>query len=256
MSVVAPKLEFTGERIVPGQTAEVLFRQHEVRYAFAAQYVKAKDVLDVACGSGIGTSFLHDIGARSVLGLDIDAGAIAFARETFPRCQFAESDATDMCLRDSSVDVVVSFETLEHLKDQSKFLAECRRVLRPGGVLICSTPNRALSCWGKPNPYHYGELSTAEFSDRLASAFSEVKLYAQGRRIYPFFVARKVILTILERLKVTKLPLSRIFRRKLTSDIKRTEFNASSNDLDDEIQPYCPQLLIQPTFLIGVGRKP
>src|SRR6267143_674405 len=110
LGAAVPDLEFTGERIVPGKTGEALFREHEERYVFAGQHVSGKDVLDVACGTGVGTSFLRGAGARRVWGLDIDPDAIAFAKARYGDCEFAESDATDLCLPDSSIDVVVSFE--------------------------------------------------------------------------------------------------------------------------------------------------
>jgi predicted RNA methylase len=100
------EFEFTGERIVPGRTAEHLFREHEERYAFAAQYVKGKDVLDVACGTGVGSWFLRRAGARKVWGLDIDPQAVAFAKARYADVSFAQCDATELCLPDRSIDVV------------------------------------------------------------------------------------------------------------------------------------------------------
>lgn len=251
-----PELEFTGERIVPGETAEVLFRQHEERYVFAAQYVFGKDVLDIACGTGVGTSYLREVGARRVWGLDIDRDAVAFARARYANCEFAQSDATDMCLPDSSVDVVVSFETLEHLKDHRKFMMECRRVLKPGAVLICSTPNQTVSRWGKANPYHLRELTTSEFSQLLVSMFSEVQLYGQECKIYPLYIGRKVLLRVLDRLNITD-PVTRLLSpKKPETAIRRTEFSGKPNNLNGEIQPHHATLLIQPTFVIGVGRNP
>ena len=91
----AVDLEFTGERIVPGKTAEALFRHHEERYIFAGQYVRGKDVLDIACGTGVGASFLRGAGAHRVWGLDIDPDAISFAKARYAECEFAQSDATD-----------------------------------------------------------------------------------------------------------------------------------------------------------------
>src|SRR5271169_2569473 len=139
---LVPDLEHTGERLVPGKTGEALFREHEARYIFAARFVKGMRVLDVACGSGIGTQCLLQAGAHSCIGLDIDRAATDYARTRYKDCIFIRCDATSLCIADASVDVVVSFETIEHVKEQKAFLLECRRVLRPGGTLVCSTPNR------------------------------------------------------------------------------------------------------------------
>jgi O-antigen biosynthesis protein len=248
----ATALKFTGERIVPGETAEILFRQHEERYVFAAQYVVGRKVLDVACGTGVGTSFLRAVGAHKVWGLDIDSSTIVFARSRYIDCDFAQGDATDMFLPDCSVDVVVSFETLEHLKDQQKFLLECNRVLRPRGILLCSTPNESLSRWGKENPFHFRELTIAEFHDLLASIFVDVELYAQRCRIYPLYVFRKLLLGVLDKLHLTGLVNRLLLRNPTTTAMGRMEFTSSSKS---GIMPHRPRLFFEPTYVVGVARK-
>jgi SAM-dependent methyltransferase len=253
--VTAQTLSVTGERIVPGEVAEELFRDHEVRYVFAASFVKGQRVLDVACGTGIGTHYLIQAGARSCLGLDIDPGAAAYAKATYQDCAFAQCDGTSLCLADASVDAVVSFETIEHVKDQTAFLLECRRVLTPGGVLICSTPNRTLSCWGATNPFHFRELTVKEFADLLRPMFSHVQLYAQKNRIYALYVGRRVLVALLDKLQLTK-PIRRLLRRNPATLITKSEFSRNLNDLDGEIQPWRPPLLYEPTFVIAVARKP
>jgi ubiquinone/menaquinone biosynthesis C-methylase UbiE len=252
---VAPTLPFTGERIVPGMVGAQLFREHEVRYVFAGKFVKDKRVLDVACGSGIGTDYLLKAGARSCLGLDIDRGAIEYARAVYKGCDFVQCDAASLCLLDGTVDAVVSFETIEHVKDQTKFLLECRRVLRPGGILVCSTPNRTLYRWEEDNPFHFQELTVAEFSELLKTVFAEVQLYAQGNRTYPLYVARKVLLSLLKKLEVDE-PVKRFLRGKPAPEVPKTEFGTNSSYLDGEIVPYRSALLIQPAYVISVGRKP
>jgi SAM-dependent methyltransferase len=248
----ATALKFTGERIVPGETAEILFRQHEERYVFAAQYVVGKDVLDVACGTGVGTSFLHRMGARKVWGLDIDSNAVAFARSRYVDCDFAQGDATDIFLPDCSVDVVVSFETLEHLRNQQKFLLECHRVLRTRGILICSTPNERLSRWGKENPFHFRELTIVEFNDLLASIFVDVQLYAQRSRIYPLYVLRKLLLGLLDKLHLIGLVNRVLPRSPSVTAMGRMEFTNSS---ESGIKPHRPGLFEEPTYVVGVACK-
>jgi ubiquinone/menaquinone biosynthesis C-methylase UbiE len=254
VAAATPELEFTGERIVPGKTAEALFREHEERYIFAGQYVSGKDVLDVACGTGVGSSFLRGAGARRVWGLDIDLDAIAFAKARYGDCEFAESDATDLCLPDSSVDVVVSFETLEHLKDQQKFLMECRRVLRPGGMLICSTPNLGISRWWTSNPFHVREFYPMEFKELVASVFPSVELFGHRNRAYLSYVPRKIILRALERLGLRDT-VERILARKSAKESFRTGFVNDASRLRESIFPYRRTFLNQPTFLIAVARS-
>lgn len=252
---VAPTLPFTGERIVPGMAAEQLFREHEARYVFAGKFVKNKRVLDVACGSGLGTDYLLKAGAQSCLGLDIDNEAIEYARAVYKDCNFVQCDATSLCLLDGTVDAVVSFETIEHVKNQASFLLECRRVLRPGGILVCSTPNRTLSRWGEDNPFHFQELTVAEFSELLKTVFTEVQLYAQRNKTYPLYVARKVLLSLFSKLHLNE-PVKRFLRGRRAPALLKTEFDANSNYLDAEIVPYRSAPLIQPTYVISVGRKP
>lgn len=256
VSIVAtmlPDLKFTGERIVPGKTAEALFREHEERYVFAGQYVSGKDVVDVACGSGIGTAFMRAAGARSVSGLDIDKDAIAFAKARYPECEFVQSDATALCLPDTSVDIVVSFETLEHLPDHIKFLEECRRVLRPKGMLICSTPNRAISRWSAENPFHVREFHPSEFREVLESVFSFVELFGQRDRAYLPYVAKKTLRRILDRSKFGGR-VERLLVRKAEMEPFRAKFVDDGAILRKNISVYRRGFLRQPMFLLAVAR--
>jgi 2-polyprenyl-3-methyl-5-hydroxy-6-metoxy-1,4-benzoquinol methylase len=248
------KLEFTGERIVPGKTAEQLFREHEERYLFARQYVAGKDVLDVACGTGVGTTFLRRAGARRVWGLDIDPDAIAFAKARYGDCEFAQSDATDLCLADSSMDVVVSFETLEHLSDQRKFLMECWRVLRPGGMFICSTPNTTIYRWYGMNPYHARELTTREFVRLLGEQFGSLALFSQGERIYLLYVLRLVLSRSLDRLKL-KGQIKKLLGMNVPPRPLREEFSENGLSPMHDIRPYKAAWLRQSMYLIATCRK-
>lgn len=251
---VLPNLEHTGERLVPGKTNETLFREHEARYIFASRFVKGMRVLDVACGSGMGTQYLLQAGAHSCIGADIDRAATDYAKARFKDCRFIRCDATSLCIADASVDVVVSFETIEHMKEPRTFLLECRRVLKPGGTLVCSTPNRALSRWGKTNPFHFQEFSIVEFSGLLDEIFKEVQLYAQSNELYLQHVGRKVLLRLLEGLHLTE-PVRRLVRRKPAAVTSRTEFVGTCDELDSEIQPHRASLVYQPIFVIAVARK-
>lgn len=243
------------ERIVPGKVTEALFREHEARYVFAGKFVKGKQVLDVACGTGIGTDYLRMAGARTCIGVDIDKGAIDLARVAYNGCTFARCDATRLCLRDGSVDVVVSFETIEHLVDHAKFLQECRRVLRPGGILICSTPNRAISRWYAENPYHVREFTVPEFTAMVRKVLGIFEVYVQDNKNYPLFVFRKLVAYMLDGLHLKGI-VKNIVKWKPSPLCLRTEFDRTASNQDDGIQPYSRFSLAQPTFLIAVCHKP
>jgi SAM-dependent methyltransferase len=249
-----PTLPFTGERIVPGKVDVFLFREHEARYVFAGRLVKDKRVLDVACGAGIGTHYLLEAGAQSCLGLDIDAAAVDYARAAYKGCCFTQCDATNLCLPDESVDVVVSFETIEHLGNQLRFLQECNRVLSPGGILICSTPNRKVHRWANRNRYHFHEFKVDEFEVLLKTVFSDVQLYGQNNIMYFPFVARTLLGRIIVQLHL-RTAIRRILRRKPAPLAVGTEFDASTSNFKREIQPYASASLVQPAYVVAVGRK-
>lgn len=249
-----PNLPFTGERMMPGQVLEPLFLEHEARYVFASKFVKGQVVLDVACGAGIGTHFLLKAGARSCLGLDIDGATIAEARATYKGCQFEQCDATHLCVSDSSIDVIVSFETIEHLTDQMKFLSECKRVLKPSGILVCSTPNRTMTRWAPGNPYHLHEFTVAEFRGALESKFIDVQLFAQQNANQLRYASERLLSRALHALQVMGTA-KRLLRWKFPPPAVRTEFGGLTADPDYEIRPYRRTLLVQPRYVIAVARK-
>lgn len=174
-------LPFTGERFVPGISGNI-FLEHQHRYVLAARIVAGKDVLDIASGEGFGSSLLA-AEARSVIGVDISEEAVTHAQKKYrnPRLRFLTGSATAIPLPDASVDVVVSFETLEHISAHEEMLAEIKRVLRPNGVLVMSTPDKAVYS-DRPrysNPFHVRELYRDQFHALLSSQFAHVKMHGQ-----------------------------------------------------------------------------
>jgi SAM-dependent methyltransferase len=174
-------LPWTGERLTTGITGQVEI-EHLHRYAFARDLCRGLDVLDVASGEGYGSALVAQV-ARSVVGLEIDLGAVTHAQTAYkqPNLRFLQGDARAIPLADASVDAVVSFETIEHFYEHDTFIAEIRRVLRSGGRLIISSPERDIysPVQSAPNPYHVRELTREEFTRLLQGAFPYVALYAQ-----------------------------------------------------------------------------
>jgi SAM-dependent methyltransferase len=249
-----PDLEFTGERIVPGKVPEALFREHEERYVFAGQHVAGKDVLDIACGTGIGTDYLRKTGAARCWGIDIDPVAVAYAQAMYEDCTFARGDATQIGLPDNSVDVVVSFETIEHVSDQPKFLAECDRVLRPGGLFICSTPNRLVSRWWEHNSFHVNELTETGFAKQLRDYFEDVCLYGQDPKLYPLHVLRVLMVRGLTSLGIKSLVKSLLCWGESPLSL-RSEFGAASISAMEAIQPLRETFFRKCSYIVGIGRK-
>ena len=177
-------LEFTGERFVPGVGGEIVY-EHVHRYAFARRYAAGKRVLDVACGEGYGSALLATV-AREVTGVDIDGPTVEHARGTYASLRnlaFVEGSAAKLPMPDASVDLVVSFETIEHLDtvDQPRMLAEFSRVLTGDGVLVLSAPNRPeySESRGYVNPYHRHEHDRAELERLLRVTFPAIAWHAQ-----------------------------------------------------------------------------
>jgi SAM-dependent methyltransferase len=176
-----PGLAFTGERFLP-EVRGAIFFEHWHRYALAAPLVSGKRVLDAACGEGYGTSLLAR-SAASVVGVDVSRDAVAHASERYgaPNVRFLAASVTRLPLADSSVDAVVSFETIEHLAEQREMLAEFRRVLAPSGILVISSPNRPVynQDADAANHFHVRELDRDELADLLAAGFPQQAWHAQ-----------------------------------------------------------------------------
>jgi SAM-dependent methyltransferase len=163
-------LALTGERTVPGLAEEnYWFRRHEVVYRRLADRCADHDVLEAGCGEGYGADLIAGV-ARSVIGLDYDELTVAHVRARYPRVDVRHANLAALPLPDASVDVVVNFQVIEHLWNQPQFVAECARVLRPGGVLLMSTPNRITFSPGRDtpvNPFHTRELNAQELTELL-----------------------------------------------------------------------------------------
>lgn len=179
-------LEFTGERFVPGLPGEIA-HEHWHRYAFARRFIAGKRVLDVASGEGYGSALLAAV-AGSVVGVDVDPAAIEHARATYAgrsNLRFDAGSAAALPLPDASVDVVVSFETIEHLPRelQAPMLAEIARVLVPEGILVLSAPNPVEYSDARDyrNPFHLHEPAREELDALLAVAFLQRRWFRQRR---------------------------------------------------------------------------
>lgn len=173
------------ERLVPGTLEwELFIHEHEQRYRFFAERYVGLDVLDAACGVGYGSALIARGAAKSVVGVDIDPEAVAYAKEHFtrPATTYTTGSAEELSRLGRTFDLVVSFETIEHLKDPRVFLREVRSVLRPNGCFICSTPNRDFA--GKEeknaNPYHLSEMSFNEFAAAFQEHFTLEEKYHQS----------------------------------------------------------------------------
>lgn len=163
----------TGERTAPDTDQEnYWFRRHEVIYLYLQDLCAGKSIVEAGAGEGYGVDLLAST-AKNIVALDYDHLACRHAASKYGRSHtyFLQADLTDIPLANNSVDVVVNSQVIEHLPDQTGFMHECYRVLRPGGKLLVSTPNRiTFTPEGQPiNPFHVRELNARE----LAQLFVE-----------------------------------------------------------------------------------
>lgn len=162
------------ERVIPGVSANFLFKEALARYKFAEKYLKkGMKVLDIGCGTGYGSAVL---GQKSeVIGLDNDRQAIEFAKKHFgKKAKFVIGNAENLKFPDSYFDLVCAFEVVEHLRNPRNFFKEAKRVLKNGGLFLISTPNGVCS-----SPYHLRGYNYTEFLSILKDYFGRVNIFGQ-----------------------------------------------------------------------------
>jgi ubiquinone/menaquinone biosynthesis C-methylase UbiE/GR25 family glycosyltransferase involved in LPS biosynthesis len=174
-------MDFIDERDILRSVGSIAL-EHEHRYRFCLEIVKGKRVLDIACGEGFGSDLLASC-AEIVWGVDIDHQAVEHARSTYKKenLRFSVGSCSALALPDASVDVVVSFETTEHHADHEEMMIEVKRVLRPGGVLVISSPEKRAYSDERTfnNVFHVKELYKQDFQNLLASHFQNVLMFGQ-----------------------------------------------------------------------------
>lgn len=183
-----PTLALTGERTLPGVPVEnYWFRRHEAAYAALLPFCPGAVVLEAGCGEGYGADRIAGV-ARAVVGVDYDPATVAHLATAYPRVRAVRGNLVTLPFAAGSFDLVANLQVIEHLWEQPRFLAECRRVLRPAGTLLLTTPNRlTFSPPNRPmNPFHTRELSPAELTELLTGAgFAVTRLLGlrHGRRL-------------------------------------------------------------------------
>lgn len=183
--------QLTGERLVPdAQHGELVHAEHLARYVLAASLADGRRVLDVACGEGYGTAMLAAGGATSAVGVDLDGPTVERAAARYP-CEFQRADIAALPFPDDAFDLVVSFETIEHVPDAEAALTELARVLAPAGLLIISTPN--TNEYLVDNEFHAREFSHEEFKALLEPRFASVRLLYQHNWLLSAIVGERAL---------------------------------------------------------------
>jgi GT2 family glycosyltransferase/SAM-dependent methyltransferase/glycosyltransferase involved in cell wall biosynthesis len=183
------EMAFTGERFLSNLDYPGIAYEHWHRYLYASAWVAGKTVLDIASGEGYGSFYLAKT-AKHVVGVDISQEAVLHATTHYlsANLEFETGSVTNIPVKGEKIfDVIVSFETIEHVttEDQLAFLREVKRLLKPGGVFIVSTPNKKIYSDDPKykNEYHIHEFYLEEFKTFLGNYFSHTEVL--GQKIYP-----------------------------------------------------------------------
>ncbi|MCS6800716.1 MAG: class I SAM-dependent methyltransferase [Chloroflexota bacterium] len=230
---------FTGARLVP---TDPILRPMRVealaRYRFFADRVQSGTVLDLGCGAGEGAQSLAE--GRRVIAVDEDGATLRAARRRYPGPDFIRMDAEQLAFADGSFDGVISVEVIEHVAHPERYLAEIRRVLKPGGVVVLTTPNRLRSSPtpGSRWPEHRREYRPEELRSLLRAQFREVELWGQSVPLYERHPARRLVRLlapfvkpVLPRaLRVRALPT---LQYAIRADLTLEEIEISRDQIDD-----------------------
>lgn len=179
---IAP-LPWTGERFIPCQGGPEIYYEHAHRYVVARDLLAGHTVVDLASGEGYGAAWLAEV-AESVIGIDIDGASVEHARARYAEhhnLKFVLGDIQALPLADSCVDAVTCFEAIEHVENPREVVEEVVRVLRPGGLLLVSTPNKAVYADERDytNEFHIHEFYLPDLELLLGEYFAERDLLGQ-----------------------------------------------------------------------------
>lgn len=192
-------LKDTGERLIPEnmKITNNLLLEHIARYHFSIPHVSGR-VLDFASGCGYGTHIIAKTcknKIEEIVGVDIEQNAIEYAIQHYyhPLSTFQREDATDLQLpaKLGQFDTILSFETLEHVKEEEKFLKNIFNLLKPNGKLILSTPfgeGRGIPCG---SPFHVHQLTVKEFQNLFEPYLEKEFFFQKGVLVEPAEHARE-----------------------------------------------------------------
>lgn len=161
---------------------------HVGRYNVALQFCKGKRVLDIACGEGYGSYIIAKAGAEEVVGVDIDEETIKTCKETFKsdNLNYVRRDATDLeGIPNNSFDMIVSFETIEHVQDDKKFLKEVKRVAKKDAIIIISCPNDYYYYPNEDekNEFHHRKYTFEDFKETAEKILGDKVKYLIGSEV-------------------------------------------------------------------------
>ncbi len=191
---VARKWQLECDSIFPGATiSRWSYSVHLGRFAFLAGFVEGKDILEVGCGTGYGTSYMYSKGARRAVGVDISATALDVAREawTGPGLEFYQMSAEELAFPDDSFDMVCSVGAIDHMTAPVRFVQSARRILRPGGIFACSVINKDFMrsrIIGAPlDRWHRAEFTPQELYRLVSAEFENPQVWVMAQEHRKFW---------------------------------------------------------------------
>ncbi len=220
---MAKQVPWTGERLETFVYNDATI-EHLHRYAIAKELVHNKVVLDIACGEGYGTNLLA-ASAEQATGVDVDGKIIDHASKKYRKdnLSFKQGTVEKIPFDSATFDVVICFETLEHTTEHELALKEFKRVLKPGGLLLISTPDKKKysDLSGYKNPFHARELYRHEFEQLLSGSFKYIQ-YTQQRLVLASLIVAETgqPITLFEGsfTEIKETPLDALYLIALASD--------------------------------------
>jgi len=242
-------MKSTGERFIPAQTG-VTALEHFHRYFYSLAFIKDLHVLDIACGEGYGSAILSTK-ASSVVGVDIDQSSITHAKKQYgsiKNLDFKLGSLTKIPLNDNCVDVITCFESIEHIIEHELAVKEFKRVLKPGGLLLLSTPNKYVysDISGHKNPFHPKELYREELDKLLSDNFNWYRTTGQRVALTSLLLGDEINQNPLEWIRSKRFPTQTFpetstYFFSFASDGKIPDFNSSIYEGDISLVEFLAQ---------------
>lgn len=257
---------YTGERILPGGKFNVTYQQSLFAYDVVRKWAVGKSVLDVGFGEGYGSAYFAEI-AREVVGVDYDLTTVRKATAKYIRANltFLQADifSWSATLQDRTFDIVCSFQTIEHMNDQNRFVEILKACVAPGGTVVVTTPNRLQ--FPTFNPYHVREFAPEELRELLGQHFSDVRIYGVfgDAKVLEYRAAKQMLGNLILRFDVLQArkwlprPLVRGVYVVVSNALKLVSYRrkqAQADDITLENFSLSGANLERSLDLLGVGR--
>lgn len=240
MSTYVTVTELPGSKASPEQLTRIC-----TRYYFASTFSEGKDVLEVACGAGQGLGYLAST-AKRVTGGDIDEHILSFAQEHYKgrnNIQLCRFDAHELPFEDTSFDLVILYEAIYYLAHPEKFLAECRRVLRKGGILLICTANKDCPGFSK-SAFSFKYFSSLELLTLLNQHHFDAELFGDCPVATQGSIKQKLISTITRIAAALGLIPKTMKGKEILKRIFFGKLLAIPGEIEDGIVKYHPPMPI------------